>query len=280
MSKVIVIYGPTASGKSAQAIREAQRLNGEVINGDSMQLYSGLRILTARPSAADCALVPHHLYGVLGNNEVSSLGWWYDAALAAIKDVQARGKTPIVVGGTGLYLRSLKEGVAEIPAIPEEIRRNVRQKALEEDFFAYVVSIDPSVEKRLRPHDKQRLTRACEVMLATNQSLFLWHQLTAKKQDFEIVEKVLLPDRAVLYERINQRFDQMIEEGVLDEVKALMRETVRPDSPLLKAVGYPQLKDYLENRCTFVEAIEKSKQLSRNYAKRQLTWLRNQVINE
>lgn len=279
MSKtVLVIYGPTASGKSAEALDLAQKLNGEIINGDSMQLYAGLRILTARPTVEDCALVPHHLYGVLGNNDLGSLGWWYDAAIEKIQEVQSRGKQAIVAGGTGLYLRSLKEGIASIPDISPEIRQEVREKAMHPNFFQYVKDLDPVVEAQLRPNDLQRLMRACEVMLATGTSIFEWQKKTQRRAIFDIEERVIIPERAVLYDRINRRFDQMIAEGVLDEAQTLMQQEVRADSPLLKAVGYPQLKDYLEGRCTLEHAIEKAKQLSRNYAKRQLTWLRNQVM--
>lgn len=278
MSSVYIIGGPTASGKSDYALDLAKRVDGEIINGDSMQLYSHLPILTACP--VDRQGIPHHLYGVLQGNEVSSLGWWYGAACKVIEDIQARGKIPIVVGGTGLYLRALTQGISLISAIPDTIRQEARYLAKtlsEEAFFALVAQEDPKVQGVIHPHDTQRLARALEVVRATQSSLQDFREKTRKILDLDCQYFVLLPPRDVLYQRINDRFAWMVENGALKEVEGLLQKTLDPASPVLKAVGVPELTEYLRGRTSLDEAIAHGQQSTRRYAKRQITWFRRQV---
>ncbi len=277
-SGIFIIGGPTASGKSAYALDLAKRVDGEIINGDSMQLYRHLHILTARPT--EMHGIPHHLYGILEGNQISSLGWWYAAACKVIQDVQSRGKTPIVVGGTGLYLRALTRGLSPVPEIPESIRQEARhlaQTLSEEDFFDLVTREDPKVKEVLHPNDTQRLTRALEVVRATHTSIQDCQGQPKKILDLEYQYFVLLPPRDVLYQRINDRFIWMVENGALKEVEDLLSKNIDPDSPILKAVGVPELADYLKGHLPLDQAIALGQQSTRRYAKRQTTWFTRQV---
>jgi tRNA dimethylallyltransferase len=277
-SNIYIIGGPTASGKSDYALGLAKQVDGEIINGDSMQLYSHLHILTARPT--ELHGIPHHLYGVLEGNQISSLGWWYEEACNVIRDVWNRGKTPIVVGGTGLYLRALTRGLSPMPDIPESIRQETRylaQTLSEEDFFALVSREDPKVKDVLHPHDTQRLTRALEVVRATHTSIQDCQGQPQKILEFEYQYFVLLPPRDVLYQRINDRFIWMVENGALKEVENLLAQNIKAESPILKAVGVPELADYLKGLVSLDQAIALGQQSTRRYAKRQTTWFTRQV---
>lgn len=275
---IYIIGGPTASGKSDFAIDLAKRVGGEIINGDSMQLYRHLHILTARPT--DMQDIPHHLYGILQGNEISSLGWWYEAACKVIEDIQARGKTPIVVGGTGLYLRALTQGLSLIPKIPDVIRQEARHLAQilsEEEFFALVIREDPKIQGVIHQNDTQRLTRALEVVRATQASIQDCQGQPKKILNLNYQYFVLLPPRDVLYQRINDRFVGMVENGALKEVDDLLQRNIDPASPILKAVGVPELTDYLKGRLSLDQAIVQGQQSTRRYAKRQTTWFTRQV---
>jgi tRNA dimethylallyltransferase len=275
---ITIIGGPTASGKSDYALDLAKKFDGEIINGDSMQLYNHLHILTARPT--DTQNIPHHLYGVLSGNQISSLGWWYEEACKVIQDVLNRGKVPIVVGGTGLYLRALTQGISPVTSIPDTIRQECRylaQTLSEEDFYALVNKEDPKIIGVLHQNDTQRLTRALEVIRATKQSLVETQGNAAKILDLNYQYKVLLPPREVLYQRINDRFVWMIEHGAVKEVEDLLAQQIDPDSPILKAVGVPEITRYLQGQITLDEAIALGQQVTRRYAKRQITWFTNQV---
>ena len=277
-SNIYIIGGPTASGKSDYALGLAKQVDGEIINGDSMQLYSHLHILTARPP--ELYGIPHHLYGVLEGSQISSLGWWYEAACKVIKDIQNRGKVPIVVGGTGLYLRALTKGLSPMPDIPEPIRQEARrlgQTLSEEDLFALVVQEDPKVKDVLHPHDTQRLTRALEVVRATHSSIQDCQGQPQKILDFEYQYFVLLPPRDVLYQRINDRFMWMVQNGALREVENLLVQNINAESPILKAVGVPELIAYLKGAISLDQAIALGQQSTRRYAKRQTTWFTRQV---
>lgn len=277
-SNIYIIGGPTASGKSDYALDLAKQVDGEIINGDSMQLYSHLHIMTARPT--EMHDIPHHLYGVLEGNQISSLGWWYEAACKVIQEVQSRGKFPIVVGGTGLYLRALTRGLSPVPDIPEPIRletRHLAQTLSEEDFFALVSQEDPKIKDVLHPHDTQRLTRALEVVRATHTSIQDCQGQPKKILDFEYQYVVLLPPRDVLYKRINDRFIRMVENGALNEVGNLLAQKINPDSPILKAVGVPEITEYLKGFISLDQAIAQGQQSTRRYAKRQTTWFTRQV---
>lgn len=275
----IIFTGPTASGKSAAAIDLAQALNGEIINGDSMQVYAHLPLLTAHPSLQDFAQVPHHLYGVLHGNERGSVGWWYPQACHQINETLSRNRVPIIVGGTGMYLIALLEGLAKIPPIPEDIRTHVRLLSPQEDFYDIVKSHDPESAQKLRPQDKQRLARALEVFLATGKSLHHWQQQTVRIHDYHFLVIALVPERSLLYQRINDRFCQMVDHGALAEVQAYRKMAIASDSPITKAVGLPELQAYLDQQMDLPTAIDKAQQASRRYAKRQMTWIRHQLTD-
>lgn len=273
---VLVIHGPTASGKSATALQLAQKFNAEIINGDSMQVYGHLEILTARPTAADCAQVPHHLYGVLHGNERGSLGWWYEQACQTIETIHARGKLPIVVGGTGLYLRALSQGISRIPDISDQTREAVRALGGESNLYDRVLRCDPQIAGVLRPQDSQRLLRAMEVMMETGKSIYQWQKENHKIATYNIHALAIIPDRAVLYQRINDRLLIMAKTGGIEEVKKLLDQHIRADSPIMKAVGVPEFTQFIQGHLSMDQAINKAQQATRNYAKRQLTWLRHQ----
>lgn len=277
-SNLYIIGGPTASGKSHFAMDLATRVDGEIINGDSMQVYGHLCILTARPM--EMQGIPHYLYGALQGNEKGSLGWWYEAACKVIKDIQDRGKIPIVVGGTGLYLRALTRGLSPIPEIPDAIRQEARhlaQTLSEEEFFALVVREDPEIQGVLHQNDTQRLTRALEVIRATHQSIQNCQRQSQKILELNYQYFVLLPGRELLYQRINDRFVWMVENGALTEVDELLQKNINPDSPVLKAVGVPELTAHLQGRLSLQQAIAQGQQSTRRYAKRQITWFTRQV---
>lgn len=284
---IIVLTGPTASGKSALAIAQALRWNGEIINADSMQIYQGLPLLTAAPSKADQEQIPHHLYGVLSPSQVGSVAWWTQEALKVIEDIVERQKVPIVVGGTGLYLKSLLEGLCYVPSISEEVRQKVRQKAQDlsqEAFYREVLAKDPVLAARIGPTDKQRLMRILEVMEETGQSLGIWQATpppssVAEDNRFQVKAYTiaLCPPRPLLYDRINGRFLQMVEAGAVEEVAAFLETHPSSQSPLRKALGVPQLQGFLEGKGSLEEAVLLAQQSSRHYAKRQLTWIRHQL---
>ncbi|MBX3487206.1 MAG: tRNA (adenosine(37)-N6)-dimethylallyltransferase MiaA [Candidatus Paracaedibacteraceae bacterium] len=271
-----IITGPTASGKTAMAIDLALKTKGEIINADSMQLYRHLPILTACPSKAEKETVPHHLFEILGDDDISSAGWWATQCLGQIKAILARGHHPIIVGGTGMYLKSLTDGLSQIPEVPADIRDRARQEAQHHDFYDMVCALDPLVANYLKKNDKQRLTRAFEVFLATGQSLFEWQKIQPQKPNYDFKKIALIPDKAWLHDRINNRFDLMIEAGTLDEIKALQHSAVRPDSPIFRAVGVKELTSHLNGEISLDQAKELGKIATRQYAKRQMTWIKGQ----
>ena len=277
MIDLIILTGPTASGKSEAAIELAQRIKGEIINADSMQLYQHLPLLTACPTLEDKTLVQHHLYQVLGDMDLGSAGWWYYEVCDLIKQIRSQERMPILVGGTGLYLYTLLHGLSEIPAIPPDVRQQARLLAEKEDFHSVVAQYDPIAAQKLHPSDRQRLARALEVRLATGKSIYEWQARTLKKAHFSAAKFALLPDREEIYQRIDQRFDKMLAKGVVEEVRQFMEISIRPDSPLLRAVGLPELMAFLKGELSQEEAVARAKQSSRNYAKRQYTWIRNQA---
>lgn len=280
-SLVVVVGGPTASGKSGLALGLAERFGGRVINADSMQLYAELTILTARPGPEEEARVPHRLYGVLPASERGSVARWREAALMEIRSAIARDALPIVVGGTGMYIRALMEGLVELPEIPEEIRERGRALYAEmggETFRAALLERDPeSVD--LAPADMTRLTRAWEVLEATGRSLRLWRResTSAAPADLEFLPFVLDPPRETLYSACERRFDVMMERGALEEVRAFVALGLDPDLPANRALGVPELRRVLSGEWTLSHAVDKARQATRNYAKRQATWFRHQL---
>lgn len=278
---IIIIYGPTASGKSQLALALAQAFDGVVINADSMQLYRELRILTARPTEEEEALVPHRLYGVLPASEASSAGRWLDLVAPEIDRVLADKKLPILVGGTGMYLKSLMEGIAPIPAVDPEVRskiikivKNTGPEALHD----LLKTRDPEMAARLRPSDVQRLIRAYEVIENTGKSLASWQNEESKPVISREKALTLAMDipRGILYERCNARFAAMVKQGAVEEVKRLLALDLPERLPAMKAVGVPEIARVLLGEWSLEQAVEKAQQATRNYAKRQVTWMRHQ----
>ena len=273
---VLILAGPTASGMSALALRLAEQLDGVIINADSMQVYRGLEILTAQPTAAEQATIPHRLYGDRDPGQPSSAVDWCHAARAAITAAHTEGRRAIVVGGTGLYLKTLLEGLPPIPAIPPDVRAATAALPTAE-LYAALSRHDPEGAARLKPTDRQRLQRALEVWQATGQPLVHWQAGPPDPLPFLVHRVVLLPERQVLYDRINARFLQMLDAGAHAEVAALFEQRLDPALPAMKAVGVPELAACLRGELSLADAISRAQQHSRHYAKRQYTWFRHQM---
>lgn len=266
--------GPTASGKTAVSIQLAQALGAEIINADSMQIYADLRTITARPEPDEEAQVPHHLFGILDASDVCSAQRWVDLARACIADIEARGRRALIVGGTGFYIRAMTEGLDAIPEISADVRHKVRDLS-SDNAYAMLAAADPVMAARLAPRDGQRVRRALEVLRQTGRSLadFQTGQAMGLDRDFRLFK--LLPDRQALYDRCDLRLARMWPTAIA-EVEAYLSRDPHPDWPLTKAIGVPQIADYLAGCLTCDQALQAAQQKTRNYAKRQLTWLRNQ----
>lgn len=281
LTDVIVIGGPTASGKSGLALAIAEAFGGTVINADSMQLYADLDVLTARPPAEDLARAPHRLYGVLPAAERGSAARWRDMALVEIAAARADGRLPVVVGGTGLYLRTLMHGISPAPPIPDDIRAGARALLAEmgnSAFHAQLAKRDPVMGARLDPANSQRLARAWEVLEASGQSLAHWQSLPMEGAvPARWLTLSLDPPRNILYANCDQRFEAMMAQGALDEVRALLDLRLDPALPAMKALGVPELAQLASGRMTEIQAVEAAQRATRNYAKRQLTWFRHQL---
>jgi tRNA dimethylallyltransferase len=285
-NKIILIGGPTASGKSQLAMDVAKAVEGAVVNADSMQVYRELRILTARPSPADEAQVPHYLYGVLSATEACSAAHWAAMCHDAIRDIWRQNLIPVVVGGTGLYFKALLQGLAPVPQIPAETRHAVRLLLKEhgpEYLYEKLKASDPEMAARLNPGDSHRLSRALEVYDATGRSLLTWQAekpqggIEENLSPGDILKFTLQPPRDLLYERCNQRLRHMIEDpSALEELSHLLSLGLSRDLPLMKALGVPHLAAYLEGRESLETALGEAQAATRQYAKRQLTWFRHQ----
>ncbi len=279
----VLIAGPTASGKSALGLALAERLDGEIINADSMQVYGDLRIVTARPSLEEEERAPHHLYGHMSADKVYSTGQWLSDAVAAIDQVQARGKVPIILGGTGLYFRALTEGFVDVPGIPDEVRVATRSEVDEIGPVAahqLLKAADPDWAAQVHENDPQRIARGLEVFRATGRPLSDWQADPVEAPDLGCLCKIVLePDRDWLIERIHRRFRLMVEAGALEEVEALLQQNIAPTLPAMKALGVPELGAHLADEISLEEAIEAASIKSRQYAKRQSTWFRQQMIS-
>lgn len=278
--RAILIAGPTASGKSALALRLAEAVGGEIVNADALQLYRDLRILSARPSPEEEARVPHHLFGVADATESWSVGKWLAAARGMLDLIAGRGRPAIVVGGTGLYFRALTQGLADTPAVPPQVREaalQAYQRLGETAFRAELRTRDPEAEARISPGDRQRLTRAFEVHEASGRPLSAWQSQTAEMLDLgDCRRAVIEPPREILYARCDARFAAMMAAGALEEVRALLDRRLDPGLPAMKAVGVRELGAYLKGEIDSDPAIALARQETRRYAKRQLTWFRNQ----
>lgn len=278
----ILITGPTASGKSALAVDLARACDGVVVNADSMQVYDTLRVLTARPSDEDMGGVEHRLYGHVPASSSYSTGGWLRDIGAVLADLRQVGKTPVIVGGTGLYFKALTGGLSEMPAIPEAVRSHWRRRLEEEGaaaLHAELAAIDPETAARLKEADGQRIVRALEVFAATGKTLSHFQSVTgpALIDPGRARKIIVLPDRAALAERINRRFGLMLEMGALDEAKALLAMRLDPALPVMKAIGVPEIGGHLAGELSRAEVIERGSAATRQYAKRQMTWFRNQM---
>ena len=281
---VLVIAGPTASGKSHLALALAEAFDGEIVNADSMQVYRELAILTARPSPTDESRVPHHLYGIQSVSEISSAGAWLKAAVPVINDIRRRGRWPIVCGGTGLYLKVLREGIAPIPDIPGDSFDAARRLYEEEGaavFHKHLVAVDAAAADRLPLGDRQRVIRAYAVKQATGRTIDEWQAMQPSKPPLEdpFFTIMLMPPRDALYARIDQRFDAMIDAGALKEVIALDPK-LDVSLPGLKALGVSEFRQHMDGQCELADAVAITKQVTRNFAKRQCTWFRNQLLED
>jgi tRNA dimethylallyltransferase len=278
---IAIVAGPTASGKSALALALAEELGGTVINADSMQIYRDLPILTAQPENEAMARAPHRLYGVLDGAELCSAARWAELARGEIDRAVAAGSLPIVTGGTGLYLRTLMQGIAAVPDIPADIRHGARALHAEiggPAFHGLLGRYDPEGAARLHPSDSQRLIRAYEVAIATGRPLSSWHRAEAEAPaPYQAASIVLMPPRDLLYAMADQRFVTMIEAGAIEEVRRLLGRRLAPDLPVMKALGVPELARHLAGEIDLATAIQLGQKATRNYAKRQTTWFRHQM---
>lgn len=278
---ITLIAGPTASGKSALALKMARETGAVIINADSQQLYADLRILTARPSVEDEAQADHRLYGVADAADAWSVGRWSRAALDILDELGADGRSAILVGGTGLYFMSLTRGLADIPPVPLATRDAVEAEyAIEGEtaFRARLAQADPDAARAIERGDRQRLVRAMSVFVASGRSLSDWKADTKPLLPYgSWTGRVVEPDRQRLYQNCDARVDLMLEQGALDEVAALAARGLSDSLPAMKAVGVRELADYLTGALTRDDAVAALKQATRNYAKRQLTWFRQQT---
>ena len=273
---IVLIAGPTASGKSALALSLAKRTGGEIVNADALQLYADLRVLSARPSADEEAQAPHHLFGVADAADGWSVGRWTRAALPAIDSILARDRTAIVVGGTGLYFNALTKGIADIPAVPQTAAADLAATG-EFALRERLAKLDPGAAARIAPGDLQRLGRALAVAETTGKSLTDWQAQTHPLLRPGTWRGVVVePPRDVLYARCDARLAAMVEAGAVDEVRALTARNLSPTLPAMKAVGLRELAAHLAGETSLAQALAAAQQSTRNYAKRQMTWFRNQ----
>jgi tRNA dimethylallyltransferase len=276
-----LIAGPTASGKSALALVLAERTGGTIINADSAQIYHDLPILSAAPTGSDRERAEHRLYGIMDGALPCSAADWAVLARREIDDIHAAGRLPILAGGTGLYLRTLLDGIAPVPEIAPEVRRAVRETPVEENH-ARLGKLDPEAAARLNPADTTRIARALEVVVSSGRPLREWQQQRKGGIGDRVAVKplILLPPRDWLYARCDQRFAGMIEGGAVGEVKALLTRNLSPKAPVMRAIGVREIASHLRGESSLKEAIAAGQQATRNYAKRQYTWFAHQPPEE
>jgi len=282
-SKIILISGPTASGKSNFAVKLAKKINGEIINADSMQVYKQLNILTARPTKKEQKEIKHHLYGVINVNSNFSTGQWLKLAIKRIKEVKKRKKIPILVGGTGLYFQSLIMGLVKIPTIPIKIRNKIRlmqKKNGQIKFYKKLLKLDSKVKNKFNPNDIQRSIRSFEIKLHTNISMYDWMSKTQSKfQDKDFLKLNVQFNRSDLIKKIDKRTIKMINQGAIQEVKNFNRLNLNKERSANKVIGIEELNKYLNNEISLGEAKELISIRTRQYAKRQATWARSKMTS-
>jgi len=280
-SKIILIYGPTASGKSSFAIKLAKKINGEVINADSMQVYKELKILSARPNKEDYKNIKHHLYGFQNVKKKFSTGHWLKLVNIKILEIKKRKKTPILVGGTGLYFKALTDGLVKIPNIPNKYREKIRslhKKIGSKKFYSKLVKLDPLIKHYLNPSDTQRVIRAYEIKLFTKKSIYEWFKNTKSKYEQKDFYKIYIDfPRDELIKQISYRAGKMIERGAILEVKRFIKLKVPKNKTASKAIGINEIKDFINKKIQISELIEKISIKTRQYAKRQTTWGRGHM---
>ena len=280
-SKIILIYGPTASGKSKFAVNLAKKINGEIINADSMQVYKELKILSARPNQKDYKKIRHHLYGFQNVKKKFSTGSWLKLAYKNISDIKKRKKVPILVGGTGLYFKALTDGLVRIPNIPIKYRdkiRSLHKKIGSKNFFLKLIRLDPLVKNYLNPLDTQRVIRAYEIKSFTKKSMYEWFKNTKSKYEQRDFYKIYIDfPRNELIEQINSRTSEMIDRGAISEVKKFIKLKVPKNKTASKAIGVSEIKEFLNKKIQISELIDKISIKTRQYAKRQVTWSRGHM---
>ena len=282
-SKIILISGPTASGKSNFAVKIAKKIQGEIINADSMQVYKILKILTARPNKIEQKDIKHHLYGVVDLNKKFSTGQWLELAIKKIKNIKKKKKIPILVGGTGLYFQSLINGLVKIPEIPLKFRNKVRLMSKREGqkkFYKKLLKLDPKVKDKFDPNDTQRSIRAYEIKSYTDISMYDWLARTESEfKNSDFLKLYIETKREKLIERINLRTLNMINGGAINEVKKFLKLKIRKDQSVNKVIGIAELTQYLNHEVTLDEAKELISIKTRQYAKRQATWARTRMTS-
>ena len=282
-SKIILISGATASGKSNFAFKLAKKINGEIINADSMQVYKQLSILTARPTKKDQKNIKHHLYGIIDPNINFSTGQWLKLAIKKIKEVRKKKKIPILVGGTGLYFQSLINGLVKIPNIPLKIRNKVRliqKKQGQDKFYKKLLKLDSNIQNKFDQNDVHRSIRAYEVKLHTKISMYEWLKKTKSVfNENDFLKLYVNFNREELIKRISSRTAKMLQDGAIEEVKRFSKKKLKKESSVNKVIGLNELKQYLKNQMTLDQAREIIAIRTRQYAKRQATWARSRMVS-
>ena len=282
-SKIVLISGPTASGKSKFALNLAKKIDGEILNADSMQVYKQFKILTARPSIQDLKKVKHHLYGIIDVNKNFSTGDWLKLSIKTIKEIRKRKKIPIIVGGTGLYFKALTEGFVKIPTVPIRVRNQIRKlqkKIGQEKFFNKLKKIDPKVKNKIEKNDTQRSIRAYEIKYYTKKSLFEWFKNTKKYfLDNEFIKIYINYPKNEVIKKANSRVNIMLKSGAIAEVKKFNTLKIRKQNSVNKAIGIVEITNYLNDNCNLDEAKDLISIKTRQYIKRQFTWARGQMGN-
>ena len=281
LSKIILISGPTASGKSNFAVKIAKKINGEIINADSMQVYKKLKILTAKPNLKDKKGIKHHLYGLIDLDKKFSTGDWLKKVIKKIKEIKKRKKIPILVGGTGLYFQSLINGLVKTPEIPIKFRNKIRtihKKEGQKKFYKKLLQIDPKVKLKFDPNDSQRSIRAFEIKSFTNVSMYDWlDKTTSVFKENEFLKLYINVERQELIKRINERVLLMVKKGAIREVQKFISLKIKKDQTVNKVIGIDELTQYLKNKINLEQAIELISIKTRQYAKRQATWARTRM---
>ena len=280
-SRIVLLYGPTASGKSKLAIELSKILNGEIINADSMQVYKELKILTSRPSSSDVKKIRHHLYGFISIKKNFSTGAWLGIVTKKINSILKKKKVPILVGGTGLYFKALVDGLVQIPNIPILLRKKIRtyhKKIGQKKFYSELLKLDPKVNNFIFENDSQRSIRAYEVKKFSKKSLYDWIKNTKPKFDPDLFEKFFIhPSKDFLLRQINLRVNKMFKQGVKQEVKEFLKLKIRSDLSANKVIGIQEIKDHLMKKLTLKDVKNLIQIRTRQYAKRQFTWARGKM---